>query len=241
MKVLSIGNSFSQDAQKWLHKLAEQNSIELECVNLYIGGCSLERHWNNILENRSDYDFERNGGASEGKVSVIEALRKDTYDAVTLQQFSGHSGRPQSYFPYITHIADIVREEQPNAELYFHETWAYETDSQHTCFTLYNNDQQEMFRRIEDAAETATKLIGAKIIPAGAFIQKIRNAVPEFDYRRGGVSLNRDGYHLSFDYGRYAAAVIWFYTLTGKKPDHCCFEDLDCKIIEKILAVLDWF
>ena len=39
MNILSIGNSFSQDAQKWLHKLAAGNGVEMDTVNLYIGGC----------------------------------------------------------------------------------------------------------------------------------------------------------------------------------------------------------
>ena len=48
MRILSIGNSFSQDAHKWLNKLASDNGIELENVNLYIGGCSLETQWYNF-------------------------------------------------------------------------------------------------------------------------------------------------------------------------------------------------
>ena len=38
MKVLSIGNSFSQDAHKWLHKLAELNGVEMETLNLCNSG-----------------------------------------------------------------------------------------------------------------------------------------------------------------------------------------------------------
>ncbi len=45
MKICSIGNSFSQDSHKWLHKLAKNNGIELQTVSLYIGGCDLETHW----------------------------------------------------------------------------------------------------------------------------------------------------------------------------------------------------
>ena len=41
MKVLSIGNSFSQDAHKWLHKLAELNGVEMETLNLCNSGCDL--------------------------------------------------------------------------------------------------------------------------------------------------------------------------------------------------------
>ena len=52
MRILSIGNSFSQDAHKWLHELAQDNDVDLETVNLYIGGCSLKMHWENIQNNK---------------------------------------------------------------------------------------------------------------------------------------------------------------------------------------------
>ena len=44
MKLLSIGNSFSVDAQAYLHQVAKAEGETLECHNLFIGGCSLERH-----------------------------------------------------------------------------------------------------------------------------------------------------------------------------------------------------
>ena len=42
---------------------------------------------------------------------------------------------------------------------------------------------------------------------------------PAWDPARGGLSLHRDGYHLSFDYGRYAAALLWNAMLTGQNPE----------------------
>lgn len=47
-QILSIGNSFSQDAQRYLHELAKSEGMDLQTVNLYIGGCSLERHFRNL-------------------------------------------------------------------------------------------------------------------------------------------------------------------------------------------------
>jgi hypothetical protein len=41
-------------------------------------------------------------------------------------------------------------------------------------------------------------------------------SISAFDYANGGQSLNRDGFHLSWLYGRYAVALIWVNTLTGK-------------------------
>ena len=49
--VLSIGNSFSQDAHRYLHDFARSEGVDIETVNLFIGGCSLERHYRNMVGN----------------------------------------------------------------------------------------------------------------------------------------------------------------------------------------------
>lgn len=61
MNVLCIGNSFSQDATRYLHQIAEAAEDALKVVNLYIGGCPLRRHYNNILEDAKAYAMEFNG------------------------------------------------------------------------------------------------------------------------------------------------------------------------------------
>ena len=61
MKILSIGNSFSQDAQRYLHKIAEKNGRRLKNCNLYIGGCTLRKHYFNIIDDEKAYEFQFNG------------------------------------------------------------------------------------------------------------------------------------------------------------------------------------
>ena len=243
MKILSIGNSFSQDAQKWLHKISAQNGLELEAVNLFIGGCSLEQHWNNVEENKADYDLEYNGEGACQKISIGEALKMEKWDVITLQQASYHSGKPQAYIPYLQKLFEFVKALQPNAKIYFHQTWAYEIDSDHGSFFEYNHNQQEMYRRIKDASEMAARLINIPLLKTGTVIQAMRENMPEFDYKNGGLSLCRDGFHLSLDYGRFAAGVVWFYTLTGEKPTVKAFEDFDAVLLNKVIdfavSVLD--
>lgn len=70
MKILSIGNSFSQDAHKWLREIASNHGMELETANLYIGGCSLQTHWENLVNDNAHYELEWNGGAAERRLSA---------------------------------------------------------------------------------------------------------------------------------------------------------------------------
>ena len=61
MNVLSIGNSFSQDATRYLHQIARADGVKLTTVNLYIGGCPLSRHYRNMLSEEKVYGLECNG------------------------------------------------------------------------------------------------------------------------------------------------------------------------------------
>ncbi len=243
MKVLSIGNSFSQDSHKWLYKLAKACGAHIQTANLNIGGCSLEGHWDNVVGDNANYDLEINGGEGERKISIKEALTLEKWDVITLQQVSQNSGLAATYIPYLENLYNYVKGICPNAKIYFHQTWAYEVDFEREGFANYNYNQDEMFRRICDVTSMAAKLINAELIPSGGVIQKLRETVAEFDYQNGGMSLNRDGFHLTLDYGRFAAAATWFHTLTHKKIEIEQFEDfdIDINILKKIIAVVEQF
>lgn len=239
MRILSIGNSFSQDAQYWLHRIAAANGLEMETVDLVIGGCSLETHCGHIHDGEPAYSLERNDGEWERMVSLSAGLESDRFDVITLQQASHFSGRPQTYLPYLPELAAYCRQKQPDAALYFHQTWSYETDSDHWAFPFYNHDQREMLRRIQDATEMAAGLIGASLLPVGTVIQSLRDTVPEFGYKNGGLSLCRDGFHLSMDYGRFTAAAVWFRVLTDRLTCTEGFEGMEPALLEKINAVIE--
>ena len=97
LKVLAIGNSFSQDATRYLHQIAKADDVDLKVVNLYIGGCSLSTHYQDMLEDKRAYSLEFNGEVTGFFVSIREALESDTWDVVTLQQVSQEAPRYDTY------------------------------------------------------------------------------------------------------------------------------------------------
>ncbi|MBR5366953.1 MAG: DUF4886 domain-containing protein [Clostridia bacterium] len=216
MRTLSIGNSFSQDACGYLHQTAASAGIDWECVNLYIGGCSLEYHAENLREGRQNYAFEINGAGTGRQVSIPEALGEmGRFDFITLQQASHFSGMKETYFPFIRELYDACRAAQPDAEIVIHETWAYETDSTHGAFPNYGSDQRRMYACLRDAYREAAEALGVRLIPVGDAVQYLRENVPAFDYPHGGAPLTRDGFHLAIPDGRYLAALVWIETLAG--------------------------
>ena len=214
LKVLAIGNSFSQDATHYLHQIAKADGIESKIVNLYIGGCPLETHYNNIEKNNADYLYEINGVSTDNYVTILETLREESWDYIVTQQSSHDSGIQDLYYPYINLIFDYLREKSPNAKLRIQQTWAYEIDSNHGCFMRYHRDQKEMYVRSRAAYQRAAKETGVPLIPCGDAVQSIRTKEP-FQYENGGLSLCRDGFHMSYIYGRYLLAATWYEALTG--------------------------
>lgn len=158
MKILSIGNSFSQDAHKWLHDIAGSDNYDLDTVNLFIPGCSLETHSNNLTNNEPTYDMQGNGGEFIKKTTINEALQCDDYDIITLQQVSALSGKIKTYFPYIGNLINFVKKCQPKSIVFLHRIWSYEIDFNHSCLKNYNYDQRQMFSEICDTTNQVAKM-----------------------------------------------------------------------------------
>ncbi len=241
MNILAIGNSFSRDATACLHQLLSACGVENTVVNLYIGGCSLERHWQNIEGDRREYEYQLNGRIMERRVSIRQALEERDWDIIVTQQASHDSGWAESYEPFLTLMCSYLREKAPGAELWLQQTWAYETDSPHGNFMRYNRDQALMYRKLTECYTAAAQRHGMKLIPCGRVIQALREKAP-FRYQDGGMSLCRDGFHMHLIYGRYALACTWAKTLCGVSltPDYIPKSECDPSLVadEALLALI---
>ena len=245
MKILAIGNSFSEDASAYIHQMAEIAGYDVQIVNLYIGGCPLERHWQNV-ENNGYYDYHRNGVKSARRMTIAEALDMDTWDVIVTQQASHDSGWLCSYEPFLPLLVDYIKRKAPSAKLYLQETWAYEHGSTHGNFMRYNRDQQLMYDKLHECYTQVAKKYSLGLIPSGTVIQKLRQ-LSEFHVPTGGLSLCRDGFHMSFDYGRYTLACVWLKTLLGLELEPIAYipesvnldETPDGALLQKIRCEID--
>ncbi|WP_408072525.1 DUF4886 domain-containing protein [Butyrivibrio sp. JL13D10] len=230
--ILAIGNSFSRDATAYLHDICENMGLSVHVVNLYIGGCSLERHWNNIEKNVSEYQYQENGVVTDRYVSISDVIHTLPWDFIVTQQASHDSGWIDTYEPFAGLIIDYLKKEVPGAQICMQQTWAYEVDSDHGCFIRYNRDQHEMYRRLSENYSRIAKKYGLPLIPCGDVIQNIRKH-PEFDVSKGGKSICRDGFHMHYLYGRYALACTWAKTLLDASISECTFIPKCCDTEEK--------
>ncbi len=236
-----IGNSFSEDAHHYLSRIAEgAGQTQHKFLNAYIGGCSLERHVKCIEGNLCEYGIMYNDKnyCPDLLVTLRAAIAWQDWDVISVQQVSGDSGVYETYHPYIDRVVDFVRENAPNAKLVIHQTWAYEANSNHFAFPQYDCDYRVMHSRLTDCYERMVDEMGAVgMVPSGNVINALRQN-PEFDITKGGVSLFRDGYHLSQNYGRYAAAAAWFTALGLGDIDSSDFVPPVEGIDPKLLAIV---
>lgn len=232
MKILCIGNSFSQDATKYLHQISNG---EIFVRNLYIGGCSLETHWNNIVGANMLYGRQDNGGDAEVNTSINIALGEMEWDFITVQQVSHFSGLGETYEPYLSNILNFIKEKCPKAEIVFHRTWAYDDKSDHFGFAYYDRDRKNMLNKIIEASDFFAGKHSLRVIKNGEAIEMSRD-LPEF---QGPLNINRDGFHLSLDYGRYLAGLTMYAFFTKCDPTKVTYEpdNTDGEINKKLKEI----
>ncbi len=217
LRVLAIGNSFSQDAvEQYLYELGREVGVEMIIGNGYRGGQGFASHWKDVTEENNTFEYRKvAGGVRTNKPhSALKSLIQDEpWDYITVQQASPESGLYETYEPCMSELLQYAATLCPNpdVQLGFHMTWAYAHDSTHGGFANYGSNQETMYDSINAAVQRAMAMHPELtfLVPSGTAIQNARSSWL-------GDNLNRDGYHLDLKFGRYTAACTWLERLTGR-------------------------
>ena len=217
LKILAIGNSFTDDGTAYLPSLVKKAGIEnVTLAKMVVGNTSLQYHYTHAIKNDSVYNFSvsKDGSfKSQGKKRFSDCFLFETWDYIILQQLSQYSGMYETYQPYLNCLINIIHKYHPQAAIGWQMTWAYSSTSTHSGFRNYGNNQMVMYGAILDAVNQMNNETEISvIIPTGTVIQELRGT-----YICNDLELTRDGYHLDYGAGRYAAACTWFETLIRKE------------------------
>ena len=188
LRVLMIGNSFSNSVLTYLPKLvAADDTVSLRLRQAYIGGCTIERHlqeYDKSKKNPKHKPYTTNlllgnpdGPAVEKKckANLPEMLSDGKYDIVTIQQGSRDSWIPETYKADADRLISIIREYQPKTEIVVHETWAYRCDSPRLA--TWKIDQAEMHKRVSSSYKELASRYGFRLIPVGDAVDIFRKQV----------------------------------------------------------------
>lgn len=232
MKILSVGNSFSRDAHRYIYEIARHNGESIETYNLYLSDCALDRHYRNMLSDAAVYVFDYNGAETALYTSLSQALSMTAYDVVTLQQVSILSNDYDTFEPYLSELIKYIRKYQPKAKIMMHKTWAYRSGCELLSRVAGYTDNSEMYADINEAYTRAMRehpdIYG--VIPVGDAIWRATEL--------GAEKLYRDDQHLSLGFGRYAASLTWYRTFSKKPVSEDTFSCFDGSVnaIERDIA-----
>ncbi len=211
LKILAIGNSYSECSMQYVYPIAEAMGVEnIKVVNMYIAGCTLQTHLQNARNDSAAYEYctNVNGNWSREKSHKLsDAIKSDDWDFISFQQSSTYSGRSNTYDD-LKALMDIVEPmcTNDNVEFVWHMTWAYQAD--YSGLAAYNNSQTDMYNAIVSAVQD--KIVPndriTKIIPNGTVIQNARTSYL-------GDKLTNDGTHLSMKEPRFLASLATVATL----------------------------
>jgi hypothetical protein len=169
IRLLTVGNSFSQNATHYLGDLARASGDTLILRGDNVGGASMELHWGKAQAFEKD-PADKNGRYSTGR-SLKEELASEKWDFVTFQQASIKSHDLATYRPFAKQLSDYIRRHAPGATLLLHETWEYRADdprfSQKNWKAGEPKTQEEMYRGLSDAYAATAQELGVRRLPVG--------------------------------------------------------------------------
>ena len=173
-------------------------------------------------------------------ISIPDAVAREDWDVISLQQVSSFSGIPESYEPYIGELISYLKEAAPKARLVFHKTWAYEPTSEHPSFAKYGHSTTLMSEKITAAVKEISKKYSLPVIPSGDAVAEARR-MPEFSGEDGAMTITRDGFHLNIPYGRYLVGVVAYKFFTGESALAVEYipTDADAELCRKLRALAD--
>ena len=215
LRILSIGNSFAVDTMTHLAEVAHSAGVaSVHLGNLYVGGCSIKRHYSHAQTDAAAYKYYTNNGSGweiTPDVSIRQAIESDTWDWISIQHGTGDGSRytaPESY-EHLPALVDYVRALAPHARIAFNMTWVWEPDHDHHEMRDYNGDTAAFYRNLTALTRDLVAPIKGidRVSPTGTAIQNMRTAT--------STVLTRDKFHLSGGLGRYIAALTFFGALTG--------------------------
>ena len=192
LKVLMIGNSFSICVGTYLPQIVKSvPGHKLELTSAYIGGCTFDRHSDNLKKAEKDPAFKPYGivvwssdsvkPIRRDKGNVNDLLKNNQYDIITIQQGSPKSWDYATYQPFADELIAYIRKYQPNAEIVIQQTWAYRSDSPRlkpNPKARWDFDQTGMYDGIRASYAKLAEKYQFRVIPVGDAVQKYRKYTP---------------------------------------------------------------
>lgn len=219
LKLLFVGNSFAVDTMEHAANIALALGIKsIKLGTLYVGGCSIDMHHNHAYNDMPVYKYYLNTGdgwSCTPEYKISDAIKSDDWDWIAIQHGTKNGSRytsPECY-EKLDSLIDYIKALAPNAKIAFNMTWLGEPTREHHEIISYGGDMKKMR---EELVKVKREVILTnpridKFVPTGTAVENARTS-------RLGI-LTRDGYHLSYDKGRFIAGLTLISTIADIDVD----------------------
>jgi hypothetical protein len=169
VRLLTVGNSFSQNATKYLDQIVEAGGNTLIHHRCVIGGSGPDQHLAKAVLHEQNPD-DKAGLYGTGR-SLRQELLAEKWDVITIQQASIRSHDAANYRPAAKDLYDYIKKYAPASEVVLHQTWAYRIDDPR--FTTPSDKpgeprtKHEMYDGLSAAYRAIAEELGVRRIPVG--------------------------------------------------------------------------
>ena len=184
VRLLTVGNSFSQNATKYLDQIVAAGGNTLIHHRCVIGGSGPDQHLAKVAIHEKDLQ-NKDGLYGTGK-SLQQELVAEKWDVITIQQASIRSHDAANYRPAAKQLYDYIKKHAPASEVVLHQTWAYRVDDPR--FTMPSTKegepktQKEMYIGLSGAYHSIAKELNVRRIPVGDAFYRA-DTDPKWGYR----------------------------------------------------------
>lgn len=230
LRVLDIGNSYTNGATRLLPLIAKASKADLSTMCLYkcIRGGASFKNWVDIYNDKdtnSTYSISKvvgglpanvqtgKGEAGDGRL-FRDVLTNETWDLIIIHQVSTYAPyysiwNTNSVAGYLNELMSIIKEHQPNAKFGFllvHSYWSgYSRNKEKSSY--------DRWQLIANSVKTFCEDYDVDfVIPHGTSIQNLRLSSLNNEY-----DLTSDGTHCEYGLAQYTAACCYYESLIAPR------------------------
>ncbi len=216
LKILSIGNSYSNDTFWMLKDIAQSAGKNLTVGVAHLSGGSLSQMWDAINNNNTITAYNKwtpdGGHTSTSNANPREIIVDEPWDIITFQQASTTAMTYSTYQPHLNNIVNYVKNNATNPSVRYGVNMPWVRPISNSGIGD-KATQLQVNNQIVDACQQALFDEGLEIfIPTGMAIMNGRSNSYLADISN---ELTRDNSHLDEGIGRFLAAMTAFITLYG--------------------------
>lgn len=199
VRILSIGNSYSQDALAYVPFMIGGicDGLSTEIGILYKDGATLSDHWSNWQNETDAYTYYTNNGnvawRNNGKSTIQAAIDEREWDVILLQQGSTTAWTYSTYQPYMN---NLINEMYARLGRPVKLGWMLVQSRPKVSSTVYTDEQilQHFASMATNAQNVLRDTLCDFVIPVGTAVQNARTT--SLNYIGDYGKLTYEGAHL---------------------------------------------